>query len=482
MRSADFLNVYYFNAQSLGCKLNELSQLLHSDIYDVISVSETWFKECDVNSLILDGANYDVLRNDRRSGNKNGGTKVGGGVCIFIRSSIKYKTVSVSERGHGDIIDFVCADITGFENNYRLMNCYIPPVSCGLSISILENFLKSIEDLFVCNSSIIMFGDFNLPGIIWSQLNCAPLEYHGSVDATFAEFVMQHALQQLVHAPTRGNNILDLVFSDDPYSVCNLEITQPFSSSDHNAITFQLFCGVAFCDVSQSNRNAFTPPKYCFRKANWEGISDALESVDWRNLLFNNSVDKLWEAFYDTLFSIIDKFVPKACDGRTKSKRKCYPKPIRNLQNRKLIIWKKWQADRNNMTLKYKYVDITKQCRMAIHDYNANKEKSLIETDNLGRFYKYVNRKLAVKTGIGILKNGTGGNVIEPSKQAEMLSNYFATTFVDDNGILPNFSPKVSQDASLAYITFTAGDVYKKLNKLRVDFAGGPDGLQPIFL
>ena len=475
------MNCYYFNAQSLRNKLKELCQLLHDGSYDIVSVSETWFSPLDLDSIILDGSGYDVIRGDRRARKVNGDTKPGGGVCFFIRSSIKFKTV-VSKSGFSDFIDFLCVDIIGFENNYRLMTCYIPPVSCGLNVNILCEFLDASNVHFICDSTIILMGDFNFPNITWSPDNLIPVEYHSSLDATFVNFVLQHALQQFMHLPTRGNNILDLVFSDDPFAVCNIEITQPFSSSDHNAITFQLLGGASITSQDSTGvDNSCT--RYNFKRANWECISDALAAINWNNVMNSNNVDRLWDVFYETLFGIIDKYVPKVCPRKARSaNRKFYPKPIRILQNRKLAIWKKLQSNRNNITLKQKYVAIAKKCRIAIHDYYAEKENLLVESDNLGKFYKYVNRKLAVKTGIGILKSDNGVHVTNPLEQAEMFSKYFATTFVDDNGVLPDFPSRVPTDTFLANITFSMSDVSKKLSKLRIDAASGPDNLPPIFL
>ena len=119
---------------------------------------------------------------------------------------------------------------------------------------------------------------------------------------------------------------------------------------------------------------------------------------------------------------------------------------------------------------------------MALHEHHVNKEKSLIESGNLGRFYKYVNRKLSTKTGIGVLKSDAGDLITDPANQAEMLNAFFATTFVTDNGTLPDFPARVPPDMSLSYIAFPADDVARKLNKLRVDSASGPDGLPTCFL
>ena len=313
----------------------------------------------------------------------------------------------------------------------------------------------------------------------------SPLECHGAYSTTFTEFVIQHGLLQYVHSPTRCNNILDLVFSDDPYSICNLDTCVPFSTSDHNSVKFQLTGGKKCLLPDKPTSGGNENKRYFFGKANWEGIADTLSAIDWNDVL-NTNVENLYDVFCRTLFSIIDDFVPAATDSVPASKSKCYyPKSIRVMQNRKLLVWRKWQTDRNNIILKQKYVSISKQCRMAIHEYNMNREKLLIESENLGKFYKHVNdvnRKLSIKTGIGVLKSDTGEQVTDPVDQAKLLHAYFATTFVDDNGVLPDFPAQVPPETFLSNIAFSANDAAKKLNKLNADSASGPDGLAPKFL
>ena len=129
--------------------------------------------------------------------------------------------------------------------------------------------------------------------------------------------------------------------------------------------------------------------------------------------------------------------------------------------NRKLVIWRKWQADKDNVFLKQRYTDITKQCRKAIYDFNVVTEESLVDAENIGKFYKHVNKKLATKTGIGVLKSDTGTQVTDPADQADMLNSYFSTTFVDDDGVLPAFPARTAKENFLAYIAFSSQDISK---------------------
>ena len=93
-----------------------------------------------------------------------------------------------------------------------------------------------------------------------------------------------------------------------------------------------------------------------------------------------------------------------------------------------------------------------------------------------------MNKKLATKSSIGVLKNDQGSHVTDPVEQAEVLNSYFATTLVDDNGDLPAFPSRVDDNTFIAYIAFNSQNISKKLNKLWVNSECGPDSLPPLFL
>jgi hypothetical protein len=146
-----------------------------------------------------------------------------------------------------------------------------------------------------------------------------------------------------------------------------------------------------------------------------------------------------------------------------------------------LAIWKCWQKSKNDVN-KAKYLEISRECRQAIYEHVTAKERALLDTNNLGQFYKYVNRKLATKSGIGVLKDNNGANVFDPADQANLFSEFFSSTLITDDGLLPAFPSRVPANTSLCYIPFDQDRVLKALNKLRPGTAGGPDGLQPCFL
>ena len=52
---------------------------------------------------------------------------------------------------------------------------------------------------------------------------------------------MLNGFKQLVPEPSRLNNILDVVFCNEPLSICELSLLPLLSSSDHSQIAFSVF-------------------------------------------------------------------------------------------------------------------------------------------------------------------------------------------------------------------------------------------------
>jgi len=74
-------------------------------------------------------------------------------------------------------------------------------------------------------------GDLNYPEIDWTMHQPAPLatfEVHQFKDCVDNNFLVQHIRQ-----PTREDNILDLVLSNEPGLVTDIEVVDCLSFSDH---------------------------------------------------------------------------------------------------------------------------------------------------------------------------------------------------------------------------------------------------------
>ena len=391
-------------------------------------------------------------------------------MCIILRSFLKYRLVSCISAFNTESI---CFDIFSNLTRYRFVVCYVPPHSENMSEENYVDFLNSIEQLSICDASFVLLGDFNLPSLNWSTTDSNVVNAGDSYSSHFLEFIQKHSLSQLVKTPTRKANTLDLVCCNDGYAVYDLEVTCPFSTSDHNAITFKILYDLP------STPDDTSACRYNFKKANWVGINDSLSATDWNEIFHTCSVEDLWDKFHSYLTALIEKFVPKIDPGQTKQHK--YPKHIAKLQSRKYILWKHMQ-NTNSLATKIRYKEVADNCRKAIHNFVAKKETSIIESNNLGKFYKYANRKLSSKSGIGVLKNNRDEFVFSKIGQADLLNQFFASAFTVDDGNLPPFPPCVEDQHGLAFVPFPVSDVKNKLKKLKIESAGGPDGLPPCFL
>ena len=82
----------------------------------------------------------------------------------------------------------------------------------------LESSMQQISSSTKNNMSyIILRDDFNLPDIIWDNntMKTNP-QYGNQMNSKLVEIATENDLTQIVSEPTRGNNILDLMFTNDP--------------------------------------------------------------------------------------------------------------------------------------------------------------------------------------------------------------------------------------------------------------------------
>ena len=94
----------------------------------------------------------------------------------------------------------------------------------------LHNAIKEIS-----KRECVIMGDFNYGHIQWKSL-----ESVGRDDQQFLLLIQDCFLTQHVLEPTRGGNVLDLVFCSQNKLVDNVKICEPLESSDHNQIHFSI--------------------------------------------------------------------------------------------------------------------------------------------------------------------------------------------------------------------------------------------------
>jgi len=114
----------------------------------------------------------------------------------------------------------------------------------------------------------ILIGDFNIPDVDFET------QSGSSPGLRLIDFIENKFMIQKVTLPTRGNNILDLLFCTDDTLVGNVEVGESLGMSDHNSIRFD----IKFEKRITANDRAVPN----FRMANFEGMRAQLDPFVFR--------------------------------------------------------------------------------------------------------------------------------------------------------------------------------------------------------
>ena len=223
-RNTSKLTICSINFCGIRNKVAELHAFIEYHVPDIIIGTETHLspdiKDCELLSNL-----YTIIRKDRRNSR-------GGGVLIAVKSDLV-----VTNHSDSSDCEIIWVEVQGKKksNSIFIGSFYRPPAS---DISVLLELEKSIENIsnIAKNHTVIIGGDFNLPGVNWNTYSVNP----GSRDVQDCQCLLDIAqdfhLSQLVTEPTRTTNttanILDLILTSKPSLVENVHVTPGLSDHD----------------------------------------------------------------------------------------------------------------------------------------------------------------------------------------------------------------------------------------------------------
>lgn len=441
--------------------------MLQNDDYDVICVTESWLKDDIPNSLLDPNHNYNILRTDRRVAR-------GGGVCVFIKTDLDY--VGINDNKQSEIIELALFDLVFEQFYYRFAVIYRKTIQGDTAIQAAKQLTDTLEKYRNTRGPMFITGDLNCPGIDWNN-SC--LSDNANVDNIIHSYVVHNGFVQFITEPTRGKNILDVVLTDQPVLVRDACVGPAFSNSDHESIMFTIDT-----PPSESDENTDVPSgakRYNWSKADFNTMSDLLNAVQWNELFTTNfTADDIWKAFCNILDEVIDMSVP-SFQVRIKTRRAItrYPRPIQNLFKCKLAMWKVWKANRGNTALKQQYNQVKAECRRAVREHEIKKENEVIQSNDVGKLYRFVNKKTSCRSGIGSLRTATAGKyATTDTEKANLLNEYFSSVCTEDNGIIPPFNVNLPAGIALDTVSFDVPKLIKAIKKIKNKnkLSCGPDG------
>ena len=189
----------------------------------VVAVIETFLNDEILSTEIVTDS-YNIFRQDRN--------RHGGGVLLLVHKSITFRQREELESD----CELIWVQLSLQKKNVLVGVYYRPPGSPVHLLDELDECLARIPQIV----PTILCGDFNAASIDWEM--CTPLS-DGPAQSRFCDIVQDNSLHQLVQHGTRGNNIVDLVLTNDLTIVGNIDVVDGLDGSNHNAVQF----GVKLC-------------------------------------------------------------------------------------------------------------------------------------------------------------------------------------------------------------------------------------------
>ena len=461
-------------------KVPELKALIDEKTDDKIFVpflalTETWLGPHIADAQVhLPG--YDLVRSDRIG-------RLGGGVLLYVSNLFPISDLDAFDDGTCQALS---CTLTSLKLNIFVV--YRPPNADISSFNEAMNFIGSKTDSLPHNFQTIMCGDFNFPHIDWNLG-----EVLGGVSTNSARklisFSNSNMFSQYVQGPTRGNNILDLFFTNNPFMVINSSIERNNPSlSDHNVVEIVLALNyVPVCPTSEPcELDGFRGLD--FTKADFNKLNKALGEVDWATVFCDINLDDMPLVFTNLLLSICKEIVPKRLIKRGK------PRIVRGLRRKRRRLNKRIDhliAIQGNMEhvqqLQRKVYIITYDIGQEIHRDLDQREVRIINKikDDPKAFYGYAKKHSCVRNEISALST-PDGYVTDRESIANLFQDQFSSVFSDPDCpsiIQPDFPiPTISVPMGDDWLVIRDDEVLDALAELKTSASPGPDGIPAIVL
>ena len=291
------------NTDCLPNKIDEIEHFLKDEKIDIAILAETIPKNCtlpEIKNLNFNLSGYTCVSKPE-----------GRGICIYINDKFE-----IIERFHDYESLFspciFCKIKTTDNNTFILGAIYRSPNSSDEENDNLLKLFDLVSSKFQASGQrVLIVGDFNCPDIDWSNENCS--KPNDNFQYKFLNIIhQQYNITQFIDKPThhralQNPTLIDLLFSNFPDFVFNIDFYPPFGKSHHSVICFEIDMEPLAMVCKQS-----TKPKFCMDKGDYAGMRDHLSKVEWDNLLKEEeSVDTWWDIIADKINSGKEIFIPK---------------------------------------------------------------------------------------------------------------------------------------------------------------------------
>ena len=457
------INCIVINCRSVRNKTCELSIMIESTNADVVMGTESWLTP-DIKDSEIFPKGYSVYRKDR-IGQK------GGEVFILVRDSL----ISSKVKDLDANCELVWVQIQLKNTQNLLIGCFYRPPSTD--IECLGELEISVTRARNSSKHVWLGGDFNLPGIDWSNNSISENCHDKAICNKMLQIAENTGITQMVHTPTRGDNILDLFFTSNDSLVNRVQVMPPLSQeADHDSVFLNISTKARL--NKQTRRNILL-----YNKTDWHGLKEELQRFA-NSMHLDAGVQELWDAFEKKMHELISSFIPTK-SVKPNSKPPWLSNELINKckhQEKAYVTWKKSGLFEDELAFREIKAETQREIRAShtkymetiLSDLSGNDEYDQAKSKEPGKkFWTYIKQSRQDSQGVAPLYKD-GIRALDSKSKANILNNQYCSVFTrDQDSIIPDKGP--SPHPNMPGIEISTKGVQKLLEQLKPTKASGPD-------
>ena len=507
--------VHLLNTQGLVTNKRNKSEMLRLKCdkggSNIIALTETWlYENKHFDEEILNKfPEYSIQRTDRNIAKRTSKKKRGdenkeeddglescGGCLLLASPGLTLLPITSSSNG---VCELLICEVP--QLNMATAVIYNPPKP-NFSFPKFKEVLSKVEKYLTANEEkgdkqldFTLMGDFNFPPniVTWekSKHGMYPVVKPGETDGQkeacrlLVDLMNRFSLTQIVDKPTRKNNVLDLILTDNPDIFTPTRTLNMNTLSDHRLVSTQV---TTRTNIQHSCPSSNMPEAATFNlfRADKDKLAKVLSSVDWEKELREDNTNTIdVKTRFDGLVvrCMKEAGVPKFKNQRVKDMASDEVMKVEKKAERIELKRQHQNAREVDKTQAAEEVKKIHKKMQSILDEAADmKETKLLNgiKSNPRAFYKHANQTRKGKTKIGPLLS-KGKYYSDPIKMANLLSQQYESVFSEPREDISQHQNIKLTTATLNDIEIKTDDIIKAISEMVNGSAAGPDGIPVVF-
>ena len=274
----------HLNARSLSPKISEIKILASEIMPSIFGISESWLDDSITNREI-EIPGFSVIRNDRK--------RDGGGVCIYVHSSLAFNTRSDLLESN---LEAVWVEIMLPKSKPLIVGvCYRSQIHPEADfIAKLDHVLSKIS----IDSDIVILGDMNMCSLKFDA-------YYKK----YQDMLKMTGCRQLIFTPTRvtatSKSAVDHVICNNMQNIQNYGVIK-YGVSDH----YMTFCSKRTSSLKVKTHKHNEIQIRSTKKYDKNEFVNMLNNANWYSMYSSDTVDDAWLNFRDIFTATLDSVAP----------------------------------------------------------------------------------------------------------------------------------------------------------------------------